>query len=55
MIPEFDHTGPFIWAAYGFSAGVIALVIAAVIWRARAAKARLDRLQGLGDSGEDGR
>lgn len=45
MLPAFDHTGPYIWAAYGLTALVIGGLIAIVAVRARAARRRLDRLQ----------
>lgn len=45
MIPSFDHTGPFIWAAYALSALVLGGMIAAIVLRASAARARLERLQ----------
>lgn len=45
MIPSFDDTAPFIWAAYGLSALVLAGVIALVTLRAGAARARLERLE----------
>ncbi len=45
MIPRFDHTGPYIWAAYGISALVLAAIIGVVLWRAAAARARLERLE----------
>ncbi|MEM7766985.1 MAG: heme exporter protein CcmD [Pseudomonadota bacterium] len=46
MIPAFDHTGPFIWAAFSLSAIILATVITGVTVRAAAAKARLERLEG---------
>ena len=45
MIPSFDHTGPYILAAYGLAAAVLLVLVGAVLWRARAAKARLERVQ----------
>ncbi len=45
MIPEFDHTGPFIWAAYAFSALVLGGLIAATFARASRAKAKLAALE----------
>lgn len=47
MIPIFDHTAPFIWAAYGLSALVLAALIAFVAIRARAAKTRFERMESL--------
>lgn len=45
MIPEFDHTGPFIWAAYGFAGLVLAGLIAVTFARAARAKAKLAALE----------
>ena len=45
MIPEFDHTGAFIWAAYGFAGVVIAGLIVLTLVRAGRAKARLEALE----------
>ncbi len=45
MMPHFDHTGPYIWAAYGLAALVIGALVAMVSLRAREAHRRLDRLQ----------
>lgn len=46
MIPDFEpHQAPFIWAAYGLSALVLVGLIASVALRARAAKARFERLE----------
>ncbi len=45
MVPVFDDTAPYIWAAYGLSAVVIAALIGLVSARARRARARLARLQ----------
>ncbi|MCI4644338.1 MAG: heme exporter protein CcmD [Hyphomonadaceae bacterium] len=45
MIPVFDHTAPYIWAAYGLAAAVLIALVGAVLWRAHAARARLERVQ----------
>lgn len=45
MFPAFDHTGPYIWAAYALAALVIGGLVAIVLVRARAARRRLERLQ----------
>lgn len=45
MIPIFDHTGPYIWAAYGLATLTLVALVAVIIARARAARARLERLQ----------
>lgn len=47
VVPDFDHTGPFIWAAYGVSAFVLGALIAYVLARAAGARARLERLEKL--------
>ena len=45
MIPSFDHTAPYIWAAYGLAAVVLIALVVAIVWRAGAARKRLDRVQ----------
>lgn len=45
MMPAFDDTAPYIWAAYGLSALVLGTLVAIIILRARAARRRLARLQ----------
>ena len=45
MIPSFDHTGPFIWAAYALTALALSGTVAAIAFRARSAKHRLERLE----------
>ena len=45
MIPVFDHTGPFIWTAYAFSAFVLAGLVLATLKRARDAKRRLEAIE----------
>ncbi|MEL6388341.1 MAG: heme exporter protein CcmD [Pseudomonadota bacterium] len=45
MIPSFDHTGPFIWAAYAFSATLMGALIGYIVFRAGAVKDRLERLE----------
>ena len=50
MIPEFDHTGPYIWAAYGFAALVIGGLIAGTLHRAKQAKTKLEALEAEPDT-----
>lgn len=45
MIPAFDDTAPYIWAAYAFSAAVLGGLIASVFARASAARQRLDAVE----------
>ncbi len=45
LLPAFDHTGPYIWAAYGLSALVFLGLLAVVLARAGAARTRLERLE----------
>lgn len=45
MIPTYDHTGPYIWAAYGFAAFVLFALTLGVLIRGRRAQARLERLE----------
>ena len=45
MIPGFDHTAPYIWAAYGLAALTLGALVAVVLLRARHARLRLERLQ----------
>ncbi|MEL6474682.1 MAG: heme exporter protein CcmD [Pseudomonadota bacterium] len=42
MIPAFDDTAPFIWAAYAFTALVLLGVAAAILARASAARSKLE-------------
>jgi len=44
-LPDLDKNGAYVWAAYGLSFLVIAVLIGLVIARARTARARLARLQ----------
>ncbi|MEO1100608.1 MAG: heme exporter protein CcmD [Pseudomonadota bacterium] len=50
MIPVFDHTGPFIWAAYAFSGLVLGGLIAVTFARAARAKAKLAALEAEPDA-----
>ncbi len=49
MVPAFDDTGPYIWAAYGLAIAVICALAAITLVRARAARRRLERLQSEDD------
>lgn len=44
LVPDFDKTAPFVWAAYAVSALLLIGVAAWTLVRARQARRRLDRL-----------
>ena len=44
MLPSLDHTAPYIWAAYGLATLTLALLVTVIVWRANAARKRLERL-----------
>ena len=47
MIPVFDKTGPYIWAAYGASLLVIVLLIIAVLLVTARARRGLAKLEAM--------
>ncbi|MEO0466486.1 MAG: heme exporter protein CcmD [Pseudomonadota bacterium] len=44
-MPQFAEHAAFIWSAYGIAALLLGAVIITTIMRARAAKAKLERLE----------
>lgn len=53
MLPSFEDHAPYIYAAYGLATLTLSGLILAVLWRARAAKARLERLQAQAGAGKE--
>ncbi|MEL6569357.1 MAG: heme exporter protein CcmD [Pseudomonadota bacterium] len=45
MLPQFEDHAPYIYAAYGLAAVTLGVLVAVILFRARAAKSRLERLQ----------
>ncbi len=53
LVPAFDKTAPYVWAAYGLSALVLVAVAVWILIRARKARRRLDRLERDDVPGDD--
>ncbi|MEO0815941.1 MAG: heme exporter protein CcmD [Pseudomonadota bacterium] len=45
MLPQFEDHAPYIYAAYGLAAVTLGVLVAVILFRARSAKNRLERLQ----------
>lgn len=53
MLPQFAEHAPYIYAAYGLAALTMGGLIAGIVLRARAARAKLERLQRQSEPGPE--
>lgn len=52
MLPEFENHAVYIYAAYGLAAATLGALIAAIVYRARRARAKVERLQRQADESD---
>ena len=45
MLPDFGEHTPYVWAAFGLSFLILIVLTGFTLWRARAAKSRLDQVR----------